>query len=168
MVVGRIGRVHGIRGEVSVDVRTDDPDARFAPGAVVHTEPTQLGPLTVTAARWHGGRLLLCFAGVTSRDAAEALGGTVLVVEVPAQQGPGEPDEYYDHQLVGSTVVDIDGAVLGEVDEVVHLPGQDLLAVRPPAGAEFLVPFVAALVPDVDVASRRVIVDLPAGLRDEG
>jgi 16S rRNA processing protein RimM len=122
----------------------------------------------VTASRWHGGRLLLSFAGITSRDAAEALRGAVLLVEVPAQRRPSDPDEFYDHQLVGATVVDLDGLVLGDVAEVVHLPGQVLLAVRPHEGATFLVPFVAALVPEVDVAARRVVVDLPAGLREEG
>ena len=124
----------------------------------------------------------MAFAGGCDRDAAEALRGTLLLADIPAQQRPTEPNEYYDHQLVGSTVVDLDGVVLGVVGEVVHLPGQDLLAVRPteraegsdsgvhggsaPAG-EFLVPFVAALVPDVDVAARRVVVDLPPGLRDD-
>jgi 16S rRNA processing protein RimM len=168
VVVGRIGRAHGIRGELTVEVRTDDPDERFAAGSALRNEPEQRGPLTVSSAHWHSGRLLVSFAGVRSRDAAQALRGTVLLVEVPAQQQPDGPDEYYDHQLVGSTVVDIDGTVLGEVGEVVHLPGQDLLAVRPAEGAQFLVPFVTALVPEVDVAARRVIVDLPAGLRDEG
>lgn len=168
VVVGRIGRAHGIRGEVTVDVRTDDPDGRFAAGCVLPTEPAQRGPLTVRAAHWHSGRLLVSFAGVATRDAAEALRGTVLLSDVPVQQRPTEPDEYYDHQLVGATVVDLDGEALGVVGEVVHLPGQDLLAVRPAEGAEFLVPFVAALVPEVDVSAQRIVVDLPAGLRDEG
>jgi 16S rRNA processing protein RimM len=167
VVVGRIGRAHGIRGEVTVEVRTDEPDVRFAVGTAVRTEPVQRGPLTVTASHWHSGRLLMSFAGVATRDAAEALRGTLLLADIPAQQRPTEPDEYYDHQLVGSTVVDLDGAELGVVGEVVHLPGQDLLAVRPTEGAEFLVPFVAALVPDVDLAGRRVVVDLPPGLRDD-
>jgi 16S rRNA processing protein RimM len=164
VVVGRIGRAHGIRGEVSVDVRSDDPEARFAPDAVLRTEPAHLGPLTVTASRWHGGRLLLSFAGITSRDAAEALRGALLVVEVPAQQRPADPDEYYDHQLVGAAVIDTDGAMLGTVVNVVHLPGQDLLAVRSPDDAEYFVPFVSALVPEVRLADRRIVVDLPPGL----
>lgn len=166
VVVGRIGRAHGIRGEVRVDVRTDEPDERFAPHAVLRTEPEHLGPLTVSAARWQSGRLLVSFAGIATRDAAEALQGAVLVTNVPAKQRPNAPDEYYDHQLVGSTVVDQGGAVLGIVGEVVHLPGQDLLAVQPAEGPEFLVPFVAALVPEVDAAARRLVVDLPAGLRE--
>ncbi len=168
VVVGRIGRAHGIRGEVTVEVRTDEPDVRFAVGTAVRTEPVQRGPLTVTASHWHSGRLLMSFAGVVTRDRRRgAAGHASCSPTFPRRQRPTEPDEYYDHQLVGSTVVDLDGAELGVVGEVVHLPGQDLLAVRPTEGAEFLVPFVAALVPDVDVAGRRVVVDLPPGLRDD-
>jgi 16S rRNA processing protein RimM len=165
VVVGRVGRAHGLRGEVAVEVRTDDPDARFAPGAVLATEPPPVGPLVVAATRWHAGRLLLSFAGVEDRSAAETLRGAVLLVEVSAPQRPSDPDEYYDHQLVGLTVEDLDGTALGTVTEVVHLPAQDLLAVRGSDRVEFLVPFVAALVPVVDLDNSRVVVDLPAGLR---
>lgn len=149
---------------MAVEVRTDDPDVRFAPGAVLRTEPAHVGPLTVAATRWHAGRLVVSFTGIEDRTAAERLRGVVLVVEVPARQRPADPDEYYDHQLIGLTVQDADGTVLGTVTEVVHLPGQDLLAVHGPDDAELLVPFVAALVPWVDLDQRRVVVDLPPGL----
>jgi len=78
VVVGRIGRPHGIRGEVTVEVRTDTPELRFAPGSVLETDPARLGPLTVAAARWHSGRLLLLAEGVHDRTGAEALRGLVL------------------------------------------------------------------------------------------
>ena len=106
----------------------------------------------------------MTFAGVEDRAAAESLGGAVLLVEVAAEQRPAGPDEYYDHQLVGLSVVDLDGAVLGAIAEVLHLPGQDLLAVRRLDGREFLVPFVAVLVPQVNLVERRVVVELPEGL----
>ncbi len=164
MVVGRIGRAHGIHGLVSVDVRTDEPERRFAPGTVLDTEPPDRGPLTVQGGREHSGRLLLELAGVEDRSAAEALRGTELVVDVDADERPDDPEEWYDHQLVGLTAQSADGSPYGTVTEVVHLPMQDLLAVATAGGQEVLVPFVAALVPEVDLAGGRVVLDPPAGL----
>ena len=109
LVVGRIGKAHGIRGEVGVEVRTDDPDARFASGESLITEPADRGPLRVDATRWHSGRLLVNFAGVADRTAAEALRGTLLLVEVDESERPDDPDEFYDHQLVGLRVVSTAG-----------------------------------------------------------
>jgi 16S rRNA processing protein RimM len=166
VVVGRIGRPHGIRGEVTVEVRTDSPDVRFAPGSVLTTEPARLGPITVAAARWHSGRLLLVAEGVHDRTGAEALRGAVLSTEVPDDEVPEDPEEFYDHQLRGLSVVpDGDsGAVIGVVDDVVHLPGQDLLSVKREGGREVLVPFVAEIVTGIDVHAGRITVDLPPGL----
>jgi 16S rRNA processing protein RimM len=107
---------------------------------------------------------VLSLAGVTDRTAAEALRGTLLVVDVDPGEQPDDPDEFYDHQLVGLAAVDLAGAPLGEVADVLHLPAQDLLAVRAPDGRELLVPFVAAIVPTVDLAAGRVVVDPPPGL----
>jgi 16S rRNA processing protein RimM len=165
VVVGRIGRPHGIRGEVTVEVRTDSPDVRFATGSVLTTDPVRLGPITVAAARWHSGRLLLCVAGVHDRTGAEGLRGAVLSAEVDDDDIPEDPEEFYDHQLRGLTVVAVDTSdVIGVVDDVVHLPGQDLLSVAREGGREVLVPFVAEIVTDIDVESGHITVDLPSGL----
>jgi 16S rRNA processing protein RimM len=164
VVVGRIGRPHGIRGEVTVEVRTDSPDVRFAPGSVLATEPARLGPLTVAAVRWHSGRLLLLVEGLHDRNGAEALRGAVLSAEVDDADAPEDPEEFFDHQLRGLAVVTVAGAQIGTVDDVIHLPSQDLLSVRRGDGREVLVPFVAEIVPEIDVDAGRVVVDLPPGL----
>ncbi|RBY82097.1 ribosome maturation factor RimM [Geodermatophilus sp. TF02-6] len=165
VVVGRIGRPHGVRGEVTVEVRTDEPDLRFAPGAVLRTEPAERGPLTVAGRRWHREVLLLQIEGVDSREAAETLRDTELhvpVVELPVLD---DPDVFYDHQLVGLTARSLDGSVLGEVVAVRH-EGADLLVVRRGEGGELLVPFVTAIVPTVDLAGGCLVVDPPEGLLD--
>ncbi|MGE3811403.1 MAG: ribosome maturation factor RimM [Candidatus Nanopelagicales bacterium] len=166
LVVGRIGKPHGIRGELTVEVRTDAPEIRFAPGSVLATDPARVGPLTVAAARWHSGRLLLRVEGVADRNAAEALRGVVVSAEVPDDEQPDDPEEFYDHQLRGLAVVTVDGAEVGAVDAVVHLPAQDLLSVRRPDGREVLVPFVSAIVPEIDVEAGRVVIAPPPGLLD--
>jgi 16S rRNA processing protein RimM len=167
LVVGRVGRAHGIRGEVTVEVRTDQPERRFAPGAVLATDPAAVGPLVVTGATVHSGRLLVRFAGLAERGAAEALRGTVLLAEVDPQEAPADPEDFYDHQLVGLAVVTVDGDPLGRVAEMLHLPAQDLVVVRRPDGGELLVPFVAAIVPQVDLGAGRLVVDPPPGLLGE-
>ena len=165
VVVGRIGRPHGVRGLVTVEVRTDDPDLRFAPGAVLRTEPADRGPLTIAGCRWHREVLLLSIDGVESREAAEELRNTerhVPVADLPALE---DPDVYYDHQLVGLTARLPDGTELGTVSAVRH-EGADLLVVRRVEGGELLVPFVTAIVPTVDVPGGVVVVDPPEGLLD--
>lgn len=166
LVAGRVARVHGLHGEVLVEVRTDDPDARFAVGAVLSTEPPARGPLTVEARRWHQGRLLLRFAEVPDRTAAEQLPGVRLVVDAAGSDAPA--DEFYDHELEGLAVADPAGVELGTVAAVLHNPGQELLVVRRPDGVEALVPFVAAIVASVDLGSGRIVLDAPAGLLDLG
>ncbi|MEW2358480.1 ribosome maturation factor RimM [Spirillospora sp. NPDC029432] len=163
LVVGRIGRPHGIRGELTIDVRTDDPDLRFAAGAELATEPAAAGPLTVERTRMHSGRLLVRFTGVGDRDAAEELRGTWLVVDPEDIPASDDPDEFHDQELVGLTVVTVDGTEIGAVAEIRHT-GQDLLVIRRAAGGEALVPFVAALVPEVDVPGGRLVIDPPPGL----
>ncbi len=167
MVVGRVGRAHGIHGLVSVDVRTDEPERRLAPGAVLLTDPEARGPLTIVEGRVHSGRLLLQFEGVEDRTQAEALRGTDLVVDIDPAELPEDDDEWYDHQLVGLMAVGADGTAYGSVTEVVHLPMQDLLAVRTESGAEVLVPFVAGFVPEVDLPGGRIVLDPPDGLFEE-
>jgi 16S rRNA processing protein RimM len=166
LVVGRIGRPHGVRGEVTVDVRTDDPDARFATGSSLRADPAERGPLTVAAVHPRSGGLVIAFEGVGSREAAEALRGTVLVVDSTELPEIEDADEWYDHQLVGLAAVDPAGAALGEVADIVHAPASDLLVVRDADGREHLVPFVRELVPAVDVPGGRVVVDPPEGLFD--
>lgn len=166
LAIGRIGRPHGIRGEVTVDVRTDDPDSRFALGAVLVTDPEDAGPLSIEDVRWHSGRLLLRFTGVDDRTAAEELRGTWLVI-APADVPPSDdPDEFHDQELVGLAVVTKDGAEVGSVTEIRHF-GQDLLVVGRVGGGEALVPFVAAIVPEVDLDGGRIVIDPPPGLLDE-
>ena len=165
VVVGRIGRPHGVRGEVTVEVRTDDPDLRFVQGAVLRTDPPERGPITIAGVHWHSGTLLLRLEGVDSREAAEAVRNTELVVPVAELPEIEDPDSYYDHQLVGLTARLPDDAVLGEVTAILH-EAQDLLVVRRVEGGEVLIPFVSAIVPTVDLAGGFVVVDPPEGLLD--
>ncbi len=165
VVVGRIGRPHGVRGEVTVEVRTDDPDLRFAPGAVLRTDPAERGPLTVAGRRWHREVLLLAVEGVESREAAEELRNTELHVPVAELPALEDPDVFYDHQLVGLAARLPDGTELGTVSAVRH-EGAELLVVRRVDGGELLVPFVTAIVPTVDVTGGVVVVDPPEGLLD--
>ncbi len=170
LVVGRVGRPHGLRGEVTVDVRTDDPDQRFSPGRLLATSPADRGPLTITASRWHSGRLLVSFAGYDDRDTAQSLRGTVLVIDAGELEPLPDPEEFYDHDLVGLQAVTVSGEHVGTVTDVLH-HGQNLLVIAgtaPRSGAEILVPFVAALVPEVDVAAGRLVIDPPPGLLDPG
>ncbi|PWU49779.1 ribosome maturation factor RimM [Micromonospora globispora] len=194
LIVGRIGKPHGIRGEVTVEVRTDEPEARFAPGMVLRTtpgampqaesearvlrtEPGAVAPpepggyrvpeeLTVESARWHQGGLLVVFDGVLDRNVAEALRGTLLGVDSAAVAPPEDPEEFHDHQLVGLAAVNPAGERLGEVDRIDHAPASDLLVLRRPDGRTALIPFVKAIVPEVDLAGGRVVVDPPGGLLD--
>jgi 16S rRNA processing protein RimM len=230
LVVGRVTRPHGVRGEVSVEVRTDDPDLRFAVGRVMATDPAAAGPLIVESVRWHSGRLLIQFAGIADRNQAEELRGTWLTLDSAEVGSTGDPDEFHDHELIGLAVVTTLGEPVGRVTDVRHF-GQDLLVIEPgparspaapeagaaeagpaetgavetgpaetgPAGtgpvptgpaqagrgpggparaaraqpgnglgSELLVPFVAAIVPEVDVAAGRLVIDPPPGLLELG
>jgi len=162
-VVGRIGRPHGVRGEVTIEVRTDDPDLRFVTGAVLLTEPASRGPLTVTGARWHRDILLLTLEGLDSREVAETYRDTELLMPVADLPELEDPESYYDHQLVGLTALLIDGSVLGKISAVRH-EGTELLVVRRNEGGEVLIPFVSAIVPTVDLPAGHVVVDPPEGL----
>jgi 16S rRNA processing protein RimM len=163
LVVGRITKAHGIRGEVAVEVRTDDPDHRYSDGSALETDPPERGPLVVTHSRWHAGRLLVRFAGVDDRSAADALRGTLLVADSATSRDAAD-EEYWDHDLVGLAAVRPDGAALGTVIDVLHPPGPPLLVVALGDGQEAMVPFVRAIVPVVDVAAGSVVVDPPDGL----
>jgi 16S rRNA processing protein RimM len=169
VVVGRIGKPHGLRGEVTLDVRTDEPERRFAPGTTLRAEAPagvdrRPSTLTVARARWHQTTLLVTFEELADRNAAEAARGTVLHATIGHDETPEGPDEFYDHQLVGLEVVDLDGTHLGTVKALVHGSAQDLLTVRTPDGRDALVPFVTALVPEVDLDAGRVVVADRPGL----
>lgn len=169
VVVGRVGKPHGLRGEVTVDVRSDEPDRRFAAGAVLRAEPPQgsasrLTSLTVASRRWHQGVLLVRFAELVDRNAAEAARGIVLHARLDADARPEDPEEFYAHQLVGLTAYDEHGTFLGRVIGLVPGSAQDLLTVRTPDGRDALVPFVKELVPEVDVAGGRLVVADRPGL----
>ena len=147
-----------------MEPRTDDPDERFAPGT--HLLVDGRADLVVSRTHWHSGRLLVTFDGIDDRTAAEGLRGLVLMVERDADAQADEDDAYYDTSLVGCAVVQTDGAPVGTVTQVVHLPAQDLLAVELLAGGEALVPFVAAICTEVDVVAHRIVIDPPQGLLD--
>lgn len=161
LTVARIGRALGLRGEVVLDVRTDAPEERLAAGAVLQTVPASAGPLTVERARAQAGRWSVTFAEVGDREGAEALRGVELVVE---EDESDEEDAWYPHELAGLRAEHVDGRVLGEIIGLEHLPAHDALLLREPSGARTLVPFVRAIVPVVDVAGGRVVLDPPGGL----
>ena len=217
LVVGRVTRPHGVRGEVSVEVRTDEPDQRFAVGRVLATDPAAAGPLTVDSVRWHSGRLLIRFAGIADRNQAEELRGTWLTLDSAEVRPCDDPDEFHDHELIGLAVVTTSGEPVGRVTDVRHF-GQDLLVIAPAArrgrpagpsperasperasperaspdraspdrprprgpragragpgrgglGEDLLIPFVAAIVPEVNVAAGRLVIDPPPGLLELG
>jgi len=165
VVVGRVGRPQGIRGEVTVEVRTDDPGTRFAPGSTLSTEQ---GPLTVERARDHSGKLVVLFEGVVDREGAEQLRGRVLQVDARTLPALEDEDDFYDSQLLGLRAELGDGGPLGVVADVLHLPHGDVLVIRREAGPEVLVPFVKAMVPVVDLAGGRVVIEPPPGLLELG
>jgi len=169
VLIGRIGKPHGIRGHVTIDVRTDEPDRRFADGSRLRAVPPKGSAfghpvLTVAGSRWHQGILHLLFEELSGREAAESARGVLLYTDIPADASPDDPDEYYDHQLVGLAAYDTDGTRLGEVSGLVHGGAQDLLTIRTTDGREALVPFVKALVPVVDLAERKVVIEDRPGL----
>ncbi|GAB2447377.1 ribosome maturation factor RimM [Streptomyces incanus] len=167
LVVARIGRAHGIKGEVTVEVRTDEPELRLGPGAVLATDPASAGPLTIETGRVHSGRLLLRFEGVRDRTGAEALRNTLLIAEIDPDEQPEDEDEYYDHQLMDLDVVTRDGQPVGRIAEIAHLPTQDLFVVERPDGSEVLVPFVEQIVTEIDLEEQRAVIDPPPGLIDD-
>lgn len=162
VVIGRIARAHGIRGQVLVEVRTDEPDERFRTAASLRAGSRTL---TVASARPHGDRLLVTFDEVADRTAAEELHGVLLECDIDPLAVPDADDEFYDHQLVGLTARDRSGREVGTVTAVLHLPAQDTVVIDA-GGREVLVPFVSELVPHVDVPGGSLVVaDLP-GLVD--
>jgi len=163
LVVGRIGRAHGVHGEATIEVRTDLPDERFVLGARLETDPTSNGPLTIESARDHNGILLLKFLEINDRTTIEKVRDTLLLADVDMSEEAAFEDEYHVQQLIGCDVVLQTGVKIGELTDVLNLPGQDLLAIKGDRG-EILIPFIAEFVPEVDIENRKIIVVPPEGL----
>ncbi len=168
--VGRLVKAHGLKGALKVELYTDDPDGRFAPGStftlqVPESSPWHGKPLTVREFRWMNSHPVAFFEGVDDRSAAEGLVRAILWVDQDPETAPTEDNAWYDHQLTGLDVVR-DGDVVGRVVRVDHLPAQDLLVVKAEE-REVLVPFVQAIVPEVDIAAGCVVVTPPPGLFED-
>ncbi|CAB5239104.1 unannotated protein [freshwater metagenome] len=158
LLVGRIGRAHGILGEATIELRTDEPENRFAVGATLFTETDKT--LTVVSGRVHNGILLLGFDGIKDRNAIEKLKDTLMYAEVDIDAPSEDPDDYHVLQLIGCITYRENGEKFGEVTDVINLPGQDLLAIKTEKG-EVLIPFVHQLVPTVDIKEKRIVVNPP-------
>ncbi len=172
--VGRLTKAHGLKGAIKLELYTDDPERRFVPGAEFSLQVPEGSPwhgkhLTLRELRWYNGHPVGFFEGVDDRTAAESLAKAILWVSHTDDEA-AEPDAWYDHQLIGLSVMR-DGVRIGEVSHVDHLPAQDLLIVRVDeeraGGREVMVPFVAAIVPEVDVEAGTLTVTPPAGLFEE-
>lgn len=168
--VGRLVKAHGLKGALKLELYTDDPDGRFVPGAVFTLQVPEASPwhgktLTVREFRWMNSHPVAFFEGVDDREGAEELARAILWIDQDATASSPEDDAWYDHQLVGLEVVRED-TVVGRVIRVDHFPAQDLLIVKTASG-EVMVPFVAAIVPEVDIAAGRVVVTPPPGLFEE-
>jgi 16S rRNA processing protein RimM len=166
LVVGQIVRPHGVRGELVVNVRTDEPELRYAVGSILATEPAQAGPLTVESVRPHQGRLLVTFEGVADREVAERLRGVLLCVDSEAVPPPADPEEFHDYQLVGLRAQTPGGEPIGDVVRIEHAPASELLVIRLADGRTGMVPFVTAMVPEVDLPRGRIVLTPPDGIFD--
>ena len=160
LTIAVVGAARGLRGEVRLSLRTDAPQERLAPGTVLRTDPAGVGPLTVAGLRDDRGAWYVRFSEIGDRDGAEALAGVALV----GAPRPPEEDSWYAHELAGLDAVLADGTGVGTIEGLEHRRAQDLLVLRENGGSRTLVPFVRAIVPEVDVAGGRVVLDPPAGL----
>lgn len=168
--VGRLLKAHGLKGAIKLELFTDEPERRFVPGATFALQvPTSSAwhgkTLELTELRWYNNQPVGFFKDVDDRTAAETLIKAILWVDQDATELPAEPDAWYDHQLVGLRALR-DGADVGRVARVDHLPAQDLLAIETASG-EVLVPFVAAFVPTVDLTAGTVVLTPPGGLFED-
>ncbi|MEH3132995.1 MAG: ribosome maturation factor RimM [Mycolicibacterium neoaurum] len=169
LVIGRVAKAHGVTGEVVVEIRTDDPERRFVPGAQLRGRAARGGPersFVIETVREHAGRLLMRLTGVADRNAADALRGTLFLVDTEQLPPIDDPDEFYDHQLEGLAARTVDGTAIGTVAEVLHTAAGELLSIKTPEGREVLVPFVSAIVTAVSLADGTVDIDPPDGLLD--
>lgn len=164
VIVGVVLRPHGVRGELVIELRTDEPERRFAPGGELQASP--VGNFTVRGTRQVSGRFVLSLIEVNDRDAAEKLRGKVLTCQVDNEEMPVAKEEYYDRQLIGLRVFAADGSERGVVRHIIHGPAQDLLEVEV-AGELRLVPFVAALVPQLDLEAGWLQLAPVSGLLED-
>ncbi|APF39959.1 ribosome maturation factor RimM [Neomicrococcus aestuarii] len=160
--VARLGKPHGIRGEVTVEVMTDDPGSRFAPGTVLEAENSAHPHLTVEGARWNKEILVVAFEEIVSRNDAEAARGTFLYFDTEEVE-EDDSEGYYEHELEGLEVR-IGDAVVGKVTGLRTGTAQDLLVVEDNEGEEVFVPFVEQIVPEVDLEGGFVRLRPPDGL----
>ena len=166
VVVGRLGRPHGVKGEINVEVLTDDPEKRFAKGNKL-TIQNQNKQLTVNTARLHTNKLLVTFNEVPDRNIAEDLKGNYLVIELNESEIPQTGDEFYEDQLIGLSAVSENKELFGEVIEVIHRSAQDLLVIKTPDNREVLVPFVDEIAPIIDLNKKIIVLNPPKGLFDD-
>ena len=161
LVVGRIGRAHGVLGEATIEVQTDDPDIRFQVGNKLTLDNGR--QLTIRSSRWHNQILLLAFDGVADRNQIEELRDQLISSDVDL--GSLAPGEYHFQQLIGCEVFQQNGELIGKVDEIVKLPGQDLLSVSR-SGAQVLIPMAKQIIIEIDVLAKKIVVNPPEGLLD--
>jgi 16S rRNA processing protein RimM len=165
VLVGRVARPHGLRGQVVVNPETDFVEQRFRPGARLWTRTGgHESTLTITSVRVQSGRPVVAFKGMSRREDVEPLAGMELRVPEEALQ-PLEPGRFYEHQLVGCSVETVGGVVLGPVVRVEGGAGGSRLAVEGSAG-EILIPLAVDICVDIDVAAKRIRIEPPAGLVD--
>jgi 16S rRNA processing protein RimM len=157
LVIGRIGRAHGLRGEVTVEPRTDQPESRFKVGTVLETEPSSNGPITVETFREHNGTYLLSFKGKLDRNSAELLRGTQLLSDIEIPKPDANMREFHISQIVGLQARTIDGEIVGQVVDVLDHPAHDTLVIKSSNG-EILVPFVTKHVPKVDLENKAIVI----------
>ncbi|MFC8041234.1 ribosome maturation factor RimM [Paenarthrobacter sp. NPDC057355] len=168
--VARIGKPHGIRGEVTVQVLTDAPAERFVAGTEFVVEPASAGPLTVRSARWNKEILLLGFEEIADRNAAEAIRGAKLFIETEELDDDDDEEGWYEHELVGLQAR-VGAQIVGKVAALNTMPAQDLLVIESEDGKEILVPFVDEIVPEVNIEDGYILITPPSGLfelNDEG
>ena len=166
LVVGRLGRPHGVHGEISVEVRTDEPEIRFAKGSKLSVKESN-NQLTVLSSRWHQEKMLVKFEEITDRDLANEIKGKTLTIKIDPNSIETKKDQYYEFQLAGLKVIDKNDKTLGRIKEVITNLAQDLLVVETVDKREVLVPFVKQIVTNVDLNKKLVIMDPPTGLFDE-
>ena len=162
LIVAVVGSAQGLKGEVKLDIRTDSPERRLAVGSMLETDPAELGPVTIAATREYKGMTYARFAEYSDRNGAEALRGAKLVIE--SDEDESEEDAWFPHELIGLEALDPDGYELGTVSGLEPGEMQDLLLVTDPTGELVRVPFVKAIVTEVDIDDHCVVIDAPTGL----
>ncbi|MBN8961799.1 MAG: 16S rRNA processing protein RimM [Rhizobiales bacterium] len=156
--IARIGAAHGVRGAVKLWTFTEDPLAVLDYGPLSTKDGTR--QFEVSNAREAGDHLVATLQGVTTRNDAEKLNGIELHVQ-REKLPPAEDGEYYHVDLIDLAAVAPDGAPIGRVVAIHNFGAGDVIEIAPPKGATLLLPFTDAVVPTVDVAGGRVVIDLP-------